>query len=240
MVTRTARARIKLRPPNPWRVKAPDIMDSWREDVKRNLSPHRGNLSAADLCSFTRSFYARFDETCPDPIYSDCSRGCSICCRRYIDVIVPEVLVVYNEVQKLPAEDREVLEARVRVADETTRGMDSGAYFSGHHDCVCVGSEGQCLVYVGRPLACRWVHAVSREDCHRNDGNPDAMQDFDARTSELGKASHTGFAKGLADFGYDMRMVALHSALRMAIDDPTLFDRWAEGEDVFAPAEAVY
>lgn len=236
--TKTARTTIQLPQPNRWQRSAPEIIKAWRAETTAHLRSLGRRLTPDDFCGLTRAWYDRWDETSGGPVLSDCGRGCSICCRRYIDVIVPEVMVARDEV--LGMDDRETILERLRAHDDATRGMDSSEYFSGHHDCPFVADDGACSIYPARPLACRYIHGLSREECERTDGDPDAVGNVDAKTYHLGGATHCGFARGLDDAGYNVANVVLPWAVRAAIDEPDRLIRWAAGDDAFHDVRAVY
>src|SRR3569623_3215541 len=94
-----------------------------------------------------------------------CHDGCAHCCYQAVGVSVPEALALeaYVRATRSPAE-REELAARVRQADQRTRGLTSAQRLSPELPCPFLEvADGRCTVYEARPLACRGTNSLDAE-----------------------------------------------------------------------------
>jgi hypothetical protein len=212
-----ARAEIKLEPSHQWGTIGPEVVEFFRDLTNSNIRRVGRQLSVDEISGLTSSWLATWDRTSHGPIVSDCSTGCNVCCQRYIDVIVPEALVVYNYLLALSDKSYKPIFERLQEHVKTL-GKDSSEYVEGCHTCPFNDpNTGACDVYPARPL-------------------PEA----DARTWHLGGAMHAGFRRGLADNGYHVDSVVLPWAVWAMLKQPQLITRWTVGENSFASVRARY
>jgi len=176
-----------------------------------------------------------------------CRAGCAHCCHQAVGVSPPEVLAIHDHLRRTrsAAELRAVV-ARIRAADDRTRGLSSSERISPDHPCVFLVDDC-CSIYEVRPLACRGVNSLDAAACERNLRDPVAHADFVA-----GRASVPCVAEPIRAFhavaaGVQLALHELHdlhvlpldltAAMRILSDDPDrVARRWLAGEDPFARA----
>jgi len=176
-----------------------------------------------------------------------CHDGCAHCCYQAVGVSVPEALALEAHVRatRSPAE-REELAARVRQADQRTRGLTSAQRLSPALPCPFL-EDGRCGVYEVRPLACRGTNSLDAQACAELLREPAARADFVAgqRTFpcylEPVRAFHAlsaGLQLALDELhGLDTHPLELTAAMRILFDDPArVTEEWLAGRDPFQAA----
>lgn len=110
--------------------------------------------------------------------------------------------------------------------------------------CALRGSDGLCCAYPARPLQCRPRHA--REISRRSAGSSAALADGVGEPPSRGTYEQIvadGMEQGLAQAIRSVNLPAtryeFNAALARALELPDAAERWARGEDVFAPCPAV-
>ena len=171
-----------------------------------------------------------------------CHDGCAHCC-----FSVPEVLAIDAHVRATgtPAE-RERLMARVRDADDCTRGLTSAQRLSPDLPCPFLENE-TCGIYEARPLACRGTNSLDADACAAQLREPAARAAFVAgkRTFpcylepiRASHAIHAGLQLALDELhGLDTHPLELTAAMRVMFDDPArVAEEWLAGRDPFQTA----
>ena len=88
-----------------------------------------------------------------------CTKGCNSCCRNPIPLSVPEALWLNEEINRMPKNERKVLQRSVELA---YRRLISAETF----DFICPFlSENACMIYRSRPLACREYVVTGDHPC---------------------------------------------------------------------------
>lgn len=176
-----------------------------------------------------------------------CRAGCAHCCHQAVGVSAPEVLAIHDHLRstRAPAELAS-LAARIRDADDRTRGMTAAERLSPELACPFLERE-QCSIYEARPLACRGKYSLDAEACART------LRDAEARAAYLAgtllvpsyleplRAFHAvtaGMELSLHELhGLRMSPLELTAAMRVLLDEPeTVTRRWLAGEDPFEAA----
>lgn len=177
----------------------------------------------------------------------ECRSGCTHCCYQAVGVSAPEVFAIYEHLQSTCSpEELEARVARIRSADEATRGKSSDERFSPELPCPFL-DEGRCSIYEVRPLACRGKNSLDAEACERTLHDPDARAALLAGSLSVPcylepiRAFHAvaaGLQLALHELcGLRMLPLELTAALRILLDDPEVVpERWLAGEDPFAAA----
>lgn len=176
-----------------------------------------------------------------------CHDGCAHCCYQAVGVSVPEALALEAHVRatRSPAQLDE-LAARVRRADERTRGLTGAERLSPELPCPFL-EDGRCGVYEARPLACRGTNSLDAEACAELLREPSARAAFVAgdRTFpcylEPVRAFHAlsaGLQLALSELhGLETHPLELTAAMRILFDDPAhVADEWLAGRDPFQAA----
>jgi Fe-S-cluster containining protein len=113
------------------------------------------------------------------PIYEDldvafasvdgaaCTKGCSSCCRLYVEVLPPEIAIIIDYVRNNfpPALRAEILEKlRRNSVEENLR--DKADYRQANLPCAFLNEDnGECRVYDVRPITCRSFGSTNVNVC---------------------------------------------------------------------------
>jgi hypothetical protein len=176
-----------------------------------------------------------------------CRAGCAHCCHQAVGVTPPEVFAIHDHLRatRAPAELDAVV-ARVRAADDATRGMAAAERLSPELPCPFL-EDGRCSIYEARPLSCRGTNSLDAAACERTLRDPEAHAQFLAGALALPcylepiRAFHAvtaGLQLGLGELhGLAVAPLELTAAMRIMADDPDgVPARWLAGEDPFEAA----
>ena len=164
-----------------------------------------------------------------------CGRGCSFCCKVWVDTTPPEVLYT---IKKMPPEQKErAREAVLRACAQTSGASFEDRLGKVNPPCPMLAGDGACSVYEDRPLACRTLVSTDVEACKRTfiDGSDEGfpglqvwltLRDSYARALE-GALIHSGLAWQAREW---------NDSLRIGLAATDAEQRWLAGEDVFASA----
>lgn len=95
-----------------------------------------------------------------------CRAGCSSCCVLNVAVLLPEAAVIAAWLeQQTPVNDRELLLPRLREQAVRVRWMEDSERIHRHTVCPFLDQAGRCDIYPVRPLVCRGVTSLDRDDC---------------------------------------------------------------------------
>ncbi|MBF0562708.1 MAG: YkgJ family cysteine cluster protein [Alphaproteobacteria bacterium] len=172
---------------------------------------------------------ARLTVVLPPERHSACGRGCAHCCK-HGGVMVDPVSVLALTLTLTGQYDPVDLAGIMLRLSASAAGA-----------CALVDAHDSCLAYVARPLTCRVVNSYDDETC-RQFGPPTVAQVAGGEGVALGypvplaiaAAIVAGVAQGLATCGILCAPVELNAALRVALSEPDVLERWLAGEDVFA------
>ena len=228
------------------------------QDVARGLNPARP-ISASDMAALMQLLGEKVETSIAhrsvDPlmefVYSSmtegsqfiahipiaCRKGCSFCCKVWVDTSPPEVLYT---VKKMPPDQRQ----RTIEAVEQACAQTSGVPFNDrlgkvNPPCPMLGGDGACNVYDNRPVACRTLVSTDVEACKRTflDGSDEGfpglkvwltLGDSYARALE-GALIHSGLAHQAREW---------NDSLSLALTQADAEERWLGGADVFAGVAA--
>jgi hypothetical protein len=178
-----------------------------------------------------------------------CRAGCAHCCHQAVGVTAPEVFAIWNHLRttRTPAELDAVV-ARVRAADDRTRGMTATDRLSPEHPCPFLDDEdARCAIYAARPLSCRGTNSLDAAACERNLRDADTRAAFVAGAASVPcylepfRAFHAvtaGLQLALDELhGLEVLPLELTAAMRILADDPDAVPaQWLGGKDPFAAA----
>jgi hypothetical protein len=163
-----------------------------------------------------------------------CRSGCSFCCHQNVDVTIPEAILVALQ---LPNE-ADPRRAAVLAAAEAFRDIDADARIATGKPCPLL-VDNRCSVYNARPITCRSLTSPDAARCQA------AMQSVEAGNGPLPIEIYVvlrflcmgeqGAILGIvSDLGLQADIVELTQTVAAIVRDPTLIERWAAGEKVFA------
>lgn len=176
-----------------------------------------------------------------------CRAGCAHCCHQAVGVTPPEVFAIYDHLRETRTpRDLEAVLARVRAADDRTRGMPAAERISADLPCPFLRDE-RCSIYEVRPLSCRGTNSLDAAACERNLRDPAAHAEFVAGRASVPcyiepiRAFHAvtaGVQLALDELhGLEAQPLELTAAVRLVADDPDgVAMQWLGGKHPFAPA----
>jgi Fe-S-cluster containining protein len=168
-----------------------------------------------------------------------CKKGCSVCCQAKVLAVAPEVLRIAAYLREsLGQEAQAALAARVKAADEKTRGLLRAERAEAHVPCPLLDDAGGCSVHPVRPLVCRSWSSYDAGQCASYWQAPSGRLTPPqwAVGYELAQAVLAGLGKACFDAGRDGTPLELIAALRIALDRPTAGERWHKRLPVFHAA----
>lgn len=174
----------------------------------------------------------------PPPAPIACADKCAACCVSKVAVVAPEILRIAEHLRRaLDASAFADLLARVRAADERTRGLTRRERALAGVPCPLLDA-GSCSIHAVRPLICRGWSSLDRGACERHFASRGALPVAPAHAPsyELASAVLAGLGKACNDAGLDGGALELVAALRIALERPNAADRWLRRLPVFAQA----
>jgi Putative zinc- or iron-chelating domain len=243
-VSRNARPPKRALPvaaPSRW---TPELLAAVADGERRALRPlldrgPEGAVQAAAAASeraaeLVRAALAR--EPPPSPIA--CTKGCPSCCVSKVAVVAPEVIRIADHLRRtLDDAALAALTARVRAADERTRGLTRRERAKIGVPCPLL-EDGACSIHEVRPLICRGWSSLDRAACERHFSDPETAPVPPAYPPayELASAVLAGLGGAAMDAGRDGALLELVAALRIALDRPNAAARWDARLPVFSLA----
>ncbi len=222
----------------------PELLAAVAEGERRALGPlfdrgPEGAVLAAAAASeraaeLTRAALAR--EPPPSPVA--CAKGCPSCCVSKVAVVAPEVIRIAGHLRRtLDEAALAALAARVRAADEQTRGLTRRERAEAGVPCPLL-EDGACSIHEVRPLICRGWTSLDAAACARHFADPAGapVPPAYAPAYELASAVLAGLGRAAIDAGRDGALLELVAALRIALDRPNAAARWDARLPVFALA----
>jgi len=222
----------------------PELYAAVAEGERRALRPHldrgeEGAIAAAEAASLRAAELmsaALVRE--PPPSSIACSKGCAACCVSKVVVVAPEVIRIADHLRRsLDPDALAALAARVRAADDRTRGLSRRERALAGVPCPLLVDDA-CSIHEVRPLLCRGWTSLDAEACARHFADPDGapVPQAHAPAYELASAVLAGLGRAAEDAGRDGALLELVAALRVAIERPTAAARWLARLPVFATA----
>ena len=165
----------------------------------------------------------------------DCAKGCSFCCRMWVDATPPEAIYT---VKKMPAEQRQLaMDAVERVCSQTSGVSFFDRLGKVNPPCSLLDGEGACSVYESRPIACRTLVSSNVADCKATflEGSEAGFPSPKVWLT-LRDSYNTAFEGALIHSGLAYQAHDLNDSLRIALTTPDAEVRWLSGADDFAGA----
>jgi hypothetical protein len=241
VTTPTGKRPLPLASPTRW---TPDLLAAVAEGERRALLPlfARGLegavAAAASASDRAASLTGAALAAEPPPAPIACARGCPACCVSKVAVVAPEVLRIAVHLRATLAPDAlGALTARVRAADEQTRGLTRAERALAGVPCPLL-VDGACSVHEVRPLLCRGWTSLDAVACGRHFADPERVPAAPSHRVgyELCAAVLAGLGRAALDAGRDGRLLELVAALRIALERPNAGDRWEARLPVFSRA----
>lgn len=163
-----------------------------------------------------------------------CAAGCGTCCNQSVDVTIPEAILLAMDLVKEDDHRRAVV--RDRATEFAAR--TEGERFKRPIRCPFLGEDGNCTVYAIRPVICRSYYSDSRNRCEAAfrklaEGSDGGSIDAFVMPQLLGRANVAALQGLCKDAGLQWGLVTLTEAVSQILEDPSVIDRWSEGQSPF-------
>ncbi len=155
----------------------------------------------------------------------DCKKGCDTCCSLRVEVLPPEAFYIANYINTLPADSKNKKIKKLRKHVEYSKGKKLSEY---NKPCPFLNNTGACGIYEVRPHKCRAYLSKDVEKCNST-READEDPTLSDATTQLVNDSVALYKKRKCV----MHPTELSQSVLAALDDATLEDRWAKGEQVF-------
>lgn len=168
-----------------------------------------------------------------------CQRGCNYCCHLRVEIRPHGAFVLAHHIQtRFTAEQRTRALLRIEQTLERIESLTPEQHIRAGIPCALL-EDGVCSAYEARPSTCRKYYSVSVDTCRNAYENPSApltgeIEDDQVRMA--GNAVALGYAQGLEDAGYDIKLYELHYALHSALTNPKAAKRYRQGKRAFVGA----
>lgn len=147
--------------------------------------------------SFTE--YAATENQAPD-----CRKGCSWCCWQPVFALSYEIDKLKDYLKaNFTDEELEQIVQRAKAKNEKLKGLKGEALLNSKIPCPLL-SEGTCMVYSARPVACRIYLSRKVDTCRQfydEPENPDAVPALMEFPMRIGRIINEGFRAGLKASG---------------------------------------
>lgn len=218
---------------------APEFQDAFnrgRKEAQASRFEDNAAVRTQTIRMYSRLSDFQKDVSARNKVVFACRRGCSYCCHLRVEIRPHEAFVLAHHIQtRLGAQQGARIAARLEQTLARIEALTPEQHIRAGIPCALL-EDGVCTVYEARPAACRKYHSVSVETCSSafNDTAAPLTGDIEDEAIRLaGNAVALGYAKGLEDAGYDIRLYELHGALHRALADAKAEKRYRKGKRAF-------
>lgn len=168
-----------------------------------------------------------------------CREGCAHCCHLRVGLSIPELLVIFYELQgQTSAHGLSYFKTRIEDTLSLGDTLSETFWHTSRTPCPFLNEHGRCLIYAIRPFSCRAYHSIDEAVCRqglqeRREVQVPCFPLYRATTDMYS----TIFINVLADRGFASFQVGLVKGLDILFKDPSATQRWMNREDVFASAK---
>ena len=183
-----------------------------RDDVDASLSAAI-NVFYSQLDALTGLF---LDNAAKQGSPAHCKKGCSYCCHQAVFAQDYEIRYLKQCMFKnLSHGQLGEIQARAKRKNDETSVLEKKDQLHFRRPCPLL-SEGKCMAYETRPVACRIYLSKSVESCimdHEKPGDPDHFPRLFDVILRLGRKMNQGFAARLAELEVEITEHALEAGL---------------------------
>jgi len=172
------------------------------------------------------------------PEEAACRAGCAHCCHLRVGVSIPELLVIFYELEAQSTKEG-LAYFKARVAETLDRGntLKEDFWHGSQTPCPFLDEGGRCLIYAIRPFSCRAYHSIDETICRQGFEEKRVVQVpcfplYRACTDMYPSI----FIKVLEDRGFASYQVGFVKGLDILFHDDSAGDQWLNKEDVFSAA----
>ncbi|MFT3776143.1 MAG: YkgJ family cysteine cluster protein [Minicystis sp.] len=222
----------------------PDLLAAIAEGERRALRSHfdhgeQGLIDAAAAASDRAAELQRASLASEPPLTPvACQKGCAACCVSKVVVVAAEVIRIADHLRRtLDPDALAALVARVRAADEQTRGLTRRERAIAAVPCPLLVDDA-CSVHEVRPLLCRGWTSLDVSACAQHFADPAhaPVPPAHAPSYELASAVLAGLGRAAIDAGLDGSLLEFVAALRIALERENAAARWRARLPVFSTA----
>jgi hypothetical protein len=208
--------------------------------MRRGLTKENLTEMLGSTISLAEGIIAAVRQVHGPPKHEACKMGCDYCCYLEVNVSVPEVIRLVSFIREnFSQEEVRSLVKRLGMAECVVHDMNSFARLFAKVPCPLL-KDGKCSVYEARPLVCRGYNSHSWVACAQELKHPRSSGAVPHDEAKRDTHSNVldGLVAGLKDGGLYSETLELIKALRVALDECDLAERWLAGETVLDSAVA--
>lgn len=152
---------------------------------------------------------------------------------KQVAVTAPEVFAITAELERSYPKSELPLIRELAVSNaRRARNIEAEDFSQAGINCPLRTTEGHCLTFLSRPIACRRL--CSSCPCAGNGSCHNASDSVPSVTEQLHHGMSDGLSEGLRQAGLDDGVYELNDALAIALTTPNAASRWSRGEAIFA------
>ena len=169
-----------------------------------------------------------------------CRAGCSLCCSLRVDVFAHEIFLIADYIRAhFSAEMLSSLKTRLATHAAQVLPLTPFDHATRNVACPLLRDDGRCSIYEARPLSCRRHHSMDFAACQFTYDHPSDLEfpgahDVGLFCTLTEALRQTGGV--YAEYGFDITIYELGTALAEALDDAASWTRWHEGGQAFVNA----
>ena len=169
-----------------------------------------------------------------------CRAGCSLCCSLRVDVFAHEIFLIADYIRAHFSPERlSALKAQLAAHMTQVVPLTPFEHATRNIACPLLADDGRCSVYEVRPLSCRRHHSMDFAACQFTYDHPADFEFPGAHDVELFRALTAALRQTggvYAEYGFDITIYELGTALVEALADAASWTRWHEGRRAFLNA----
>ncbi|MDH5572143.1 MAG: YkgJ family cysteine cluster protein [Gammaproteobacteria bacterium] len=165
-----------------------------------------------------------------------CHSGCAHCCYLRVHIFAFEAILIHDYINhSVSKRDRKQIIDNIKINASTISSMTSEEHLLTNIKCPMLIKE-KCIIYPARPLACNQYHSIEIEDCNMSFMRPtdksltirvipELKQFYDITIKAISEA----YTKS----GHDNSRNELSTSLVKIFENPSLVEKWHQGEIIF-------
>jgi Fe-S-cluster containining protein len=204
-------------------------------DIVEGKNPARASLAAKRAAEFFETSLKHN----PSKHAIACVKGCAFCCHVSVTATAPEIFLVAGALREHYKGNLEPIVARIRAADQRTRGLTSMERAQQKIPCALL-QDNMCSVYAARPAACRGFTSTSAKVCEGGFNGENVQIHTPTVWTSLRSAHKQALWAALAAAKLPTALYEFHHGLLIALETPDAELRWLKGKDIFAGVAREY
>lgn len=168
----------------------------------------------------------------------DCRAGCNYCCTLRVTTNAPSILALAHYLQKnLGPDELAVLLQKIEAHCAVGLLLEPLDQVLMRRMCP-LNEDGVCAAYQGRPMGCRYYHSFDVGKCREDmeSATREVMVPMDPERRFVRDMVARAFSATIEALGLDDTELEFIPALRIALTESNVAERYLRGEPVFASA----